>query len=169
MVTDVMVADWIKRIVDDERTRDAVRHKEEQITARKADLVRVHGRRLIEELRTAVKRDIEAFRDAFAGDRARDIAFADAPPDLGFVVRKPDAPGVSLTVAWREDAAAGSCHYRFTPANGLPPREDRLDLVFADDGVATLQIRHHGTGQLFATADALSEFLLVPVFTGRPR
>jgi hypothetical protein len=41
--------------------------------------------------------------------------------------------------------------------------------VFADEGVATLQIRHHGTGQLFATADALSEFLLVPVFTGRPR
>ena len=169
MATDVMVADWIRRIVDDERTRDAVRQKEEQIAARKADLVRIHGRRLIEELRTAVKRDIETFREAFAGDRARDIGFSDAPSDVGFVVRKPDAPGVALTVTWREDAAAGSCHYRFTPASGLPPREDRLDLVFTDEGGATLQIRHHGTGQLFATADALSEFLLVPVFTGRPR
>ncbi len=169
MATDVMIPDWIKRIVDDERARDAVRQKEEQITARKADLVRVHGRRLIEELRGAVKRDIEAFRGAFAGDRARDIVFSDAPADAGFVIRKPDAPGVSLTVTWVVDAAAGSCHYRFTPANGLPPREDRLDLVFADEGAATLQIRHHGTGQLFATADALSEFLLVPVFTGRPR
>ena len=169
MVTDVMIPDWIKRIVDDERARDAVRQKEEQVTARKADLVRVHGRRLIDELRTTMKRDIEAFRGAFAGDPARDIVFSDAPSDGGFAVRKPDVPGVSLTVAWRVDAAGGSCHYRFTPANGLPPREDRLDLVFADDGVATLQIRHHGTGQLFATADALSEFLLVPVFTGRPR
>jgi len=169
MATDVLIPDWIKRIVDDERTRDAVRQQQEQITARKADLVRVHGGRLIEELRTAVKRDIEAFRGAFAGDRARDIAFSDAPADGGFVVRKPDAPGVCLTVAWPVNAAAGTCHYRFTPANGLPPREDCLDLVFADEGVATLQIRHHGTGQLFATADALSEFLLVPVFTGRPR
>ena len=169
MATDVVVADWIKRIVDDERTRDAIRQKEEQVTARKADLVRAHGRRLIEELRTAVKRDIETFREAFAGDRARDIAFSDVPSDGGFAVRKPDAPGVFLTVTWRVDAAGGSCHYRFTPANGLPPREDRLELVFADDGGATLQIRHHGTGQLFATADALSEFLLVPVFTGRPR
>ena len=169
MATDVTVPDWIQRIVDDERTRDAARQRAEEITARKADLVRVHGRRLIEELRTSVKRDIEAFRSAFAGDHARDIAFSDAPSDGGFVVRKPEAPGVCLTVAWPLSAAAGSCHYQFTPANGLPPREDRLDLVFADEGVATLQIRHHGTGQLFATADALSEFLLVPVFTGRPR
>jgi len=153
MATDVTVPDWIQRIVDDERTRDAARQRAEEITARKADLVR----------------DIEAFRSAFAGDHARDIAFSDAPSDGGFVVRKPDAPGVCLTVAWPLNAAAGSCHYQFTPANGLPPREDRLDLVFADEGVATLQIRHHGTGQLFATADALSEFLLVPVFTGRPR
>jgi hypothetical protein len=32
-----------------------------------------------------------------------------------------------------------------------------------------LQVKHHGTGRVFAIADALSEFLLVPVFTGRPR
>jgi hypothetical protein len=30
-------------------------------------------------------------------------------------------------------------------------------------------MKHHGTGQVFVTADALSEFLLVPVLTGRPR
>jgi hypothetical protein len=30
-------------------------------------------------------------------------------------------------------------------------------------------MKHLGTGQVFATADALSEFLLGPVFTGRPR
>jgi hypothetical protein len=57
--------------------------------------------------------------------------------------------------------------------NGLPPREDRLELVFAgngeNDGGETLQLKHHGTGQVFASADAISEYLLVPVFTGRPR
>ena len=76
---------------------------------------------------------------------------------------------VSLTVAPRLEAATMGCHYRFTLTNGMPPREDRFELVFAGDGGEPLQMKHHGTGQLFATADALSEFLLVPVFTGRPR
>ena len=53
--------------------------------------------------------------------------------------------------------------------NGLPPLEDRIDVTFAGEGTETLQLKHHGTGQVFATADALSEFLLTPVLTGRPR
>jgi len=79
------------------------------------------------------------------------------------------APAVSLTVAPHLEAAAMGCHYRFTPTSGLPPREDRFELVFAGDGGETLQMKHPGTGKVFTTADALSEFLLVPVFTGRPR
>ena len=51
----------------------------------------------------------------------------------------------------------------------LPPREDRIDVTFAGDGAGTLLMKHHGTGQVFVTPDALSEFLLVPVLTGRPR
>jgi hypothetical protein len=39
----------------------------------------------------------------------------------------------------------------------------------SDGGDDTLQIKHHGTGQVFTNADALSEYLLVPIFTGRPR
>ena len=140
--------------------------REEEASARKADLVRVHGRRLIDELRATVTRDIEAFRDEFAGDRARDIVLEATEPDGGFVVRKPAAPAVSLTVAPHLDAAAMGCHYRFTPTNGMPPREDRVELVFAGDEGPALQIKHHGTGQVFATANALSEFLLVPVFNG---
>jgi hypothetical protein len=169
MSTDVVVADWIKRIVDDERKRDAVRAREEETAARKADLVRLNGRRLIDELRATLTRDVEAYRDEFAGDRAREIVFDDNPPDGGFVVRRPASPAVSLTVAPRLEAAAVGCHYRFTMTNGLPPREDRLELVFAGNGGETLQLKHHGTGQVFASADAISEYLLVPVFTGRPR
>ncbi len=169
MSTGVVVADWIKRIVDDERKRDAVRAQEEETAARKADLVRLNGRRLIDELRATLTRDVEAYRDEFAGDRAREIVFDDNPPDGGFVVRRPASPAVSLTVAPRLEAAAVGCHYRFTMTNGLPPREDRLELVFAGNGGETLQLKHHGTGQVFASADAISEYLLVPVFTGRPR
>jgi len=167
--TGVLVADWIKRLVDDERERDAVRAREEEAAARKADLVRVHGRRLIEELRATVTRDVEAFRNAFAGDPGRDIVFENAEPEGGFVVRKPESPAVSLTVAPHLEAAAMGCHYRFTSTSGLPPREQRFELVFAGVEGETMQMKHHETGQVFTTADALSEFLLVPVFTGRPR
>ncbi len=169
MSTGVVVADWIKRIVEDERKRDAVRAREEETAARKAALVRLDGRRLIDELRATLTRDVEAYRDEFVGDRAREIVFDDNPPDGGFVVRRPASPAVSLTVAPRLEAAAVGCHYRFTMTNGLPPREDRLELVFAGNGGETLQLKHHGTGQVFASADAISEYLLVPVFTGRPR
>ena len=169
MTTGGAAADWIKRIADDERKRDAARIREEEIAARKADLVRLNGRRLLDELRAVVARDVEAFREEFAGDRSRDIVFDPTEATGGFVVRKPASPAVLLTVEPHLEAATMDCHYRFTSANGLPPREDRLELVFAGNGAETLQIRTQVTGQVFASADALSEYLLGPVFTGRPR
>ena len=169
MSTGVVVADWIKRLVDEERKRDAVRVREEAEVGRKADFVRVHGRRLIDELRATVTRDVKAFRDEFPGDRARDIVLEATEPEGGFVVRKPESPAVSLTVAPQLEAATVGCHYRFTLTNGLPPREHRVELRVAGVEGETLRMEHHETGQLFATADVLSEFLLVPVFTGRPR
>jgi hypothetical protein len=169
MTTTATVADWIKRIADDERRRDAVSARETEIVARKAALVQLHGQQLLDELRATVRRDIDAFRDEFAGDRARDIIMEDTQSDRGFVIRKPESPAVSLTVAPRLEAATVGCHYRFTPRDGLPPREDRFELVFADDGTDTLQIKIQATGRVFTSADALSEYLLIPVFTGRPR
>ena len=93
MSTGVVVADWIKRLVDEERKRDAVRVREEAEVGRKADFVRVHGRRLIDELRATVTRDVEAFRDEFPGDRARDIVLEATEPEGGFVVRKQASTG----------------------------------------------------------------------------
>jgi len=168
-MTTSVAADWIKRIADDERSRDAVRIREDEVLAQKADLVRRNGRQLVDELRTAVTRDVDAFRDEFVGDPTRDIVVDATPPDGGFVVRKPARAAVSLSVMPNLEAASMVCHYRFTLANGLPPREDRIDVMFAGEGGETLHMKHHGTGQVFATADALSEFLLVPVLTGRPR
>jgi hypothetical protein len=169
MSTSVAVAEWIKQVADDERKRDAVRLAEDETVARKADLVRRNGRRLVDELRVTVTRDVQAFRDEFVGDPARDIVVDVTAPDGGFVVRKPAPAAVSLVVSPNLETASMVCHYRFTLTNGLPPREDRIDIMFSGDGGENLQMRHHGTGQLFATADLLSEFLLVPVLTGRPR
>jgi len=95
MSTSAVVADWIKRIADDERRRDTVRVRDDEMAARKADLVRRNGRRLLDELRAAVTRDVEAFRDEFVGDRARDIVVEAIAPDGGFVVRKPTPAATS--------------------------------------------------------------------------
>ena len=76
MSTSVTVADWIKRIADDERRRDTERVKVGELAARKADLVRRNGQRLIDEVRASVTRDVLAFRDEFAGGVAwNDPAF----------------------------------------------------------------------------------------------
>jgi hypothetical protein len=168
MSTSVAVAEWIKRIADDERRRDAVRVKDDELVARKADVVRRNGRRLVDEVRAAVTRDVAAFREEFPGDRARDVV-VDTAPDGGFAVRKPAPAAISLAVTPNLETGSMACRFRFTLSDGLPPREDRIDIMFAGDAGDTLQMKHHGTGQVFATADALSEFLLVPVLTGRPR
>ena len=166
-----MTGEWIARLAEDERKRDDVRLRATEAVTRKADLVRVHGQRWLDELRTTVVRDIETFRGEFPGDPARDILFEAIQSDGGFVVRKPEYPAAALSVTPHLLAASFSCAYRFTPTNGLPPREDRLEFMFTSDdgGDDRLQIKHHGTGQVFTNADALSEYLLVPVFTGRPR
>jgi hypothetical protein len=169
MNTSVVVADWIKRIVADERKRDAVRVGEAETAARRADLVRLNGRRLVDELHAAVTRDVEAFREEFAGDLTHEIVLETTGSEGGFGVYKPASPAASLTVMPRLEAASAVCHYRFTPTTGLPPREDRIELAFSADAGGTLRMKHLGTGQVFATVDGLSEFLLGPVFTGRPR
>ncbi len=169
MSASVAVADWIRRIADDERQRDTARARQIELATRKDDLVARQGRLLLDEVRAAVVRDAGAFRDEFAGDRSRDVAVDLDLSSGGFTVRKPPPSAVSLTVTPNAHAASLMCSYTFTPAGGMPPREDRLHIMFVDDGGETLRMKHDGTGKMFASGDDLSEFLLVPVLTGRPR
>jgi hypothetical protein len=163
-----MTTEWIARLADDERKRDALRLREKEAATRKADLANRLGRRLIEELAAMVTHDLDVFRSEFPDDRAREVIFEGDEAEGGFVVRKPGYPAVSLSVVPRWDAASVSCRYCFASDNGLPPRHDRFDLAFVPYGDAT-RLRHDGSGQVFATLDALAEYLLTPVFTGRPR
>src|SRR5260221_652160 len=162
MSTSVAAADWIKRIADEERKRDAARVREEEIAARKSDLVRLNGQRLIDDLRATITRDLEAFRNEFPGDATREVTL-EGTESGGFVVRKMASPAVVLTVAPNLDTASRACHFRFALRNNLPPREDRVELVLARDGAETLLRRHQGTGQDVATASGLSTFLAAPV------
>ena len=169
MSTTVTVAGWVKRIADDERSRDVARLRAGEAAAQTADLVSRQGRRLVDELRTTVTRDREAFRGEFPGDAARDITVETTEADGGFVVRRPAPAAISLSVQPNLAGAALVCQYRFTVPNGLPSRDDRIDVMLTRDGDETLRMKDHATGQVFRTADALSEFLLVPVLTARRR
>jgi len=169
MNTTVAIDTWVKRLADDERMRDAVRHEEDEAASRRADLIRRNGQRLIEELLAVVTRDVEAFRAEFPDDRSRDVVVTASGRDGGFVVSKPARAAASLTITPNLDAAAIVCHFRFMLNDGLPPREDRFDVTFTSDAGAPLLMRHNGTGQVFATPEVLSEFLLVPVLSGRCR
>lgn len=163
-------AEWITRLAADERKRDDARSLVAAAAARKERVVAAQGQHLLDELRATIARDIEWFRSEFPGDPTREILFESVEADGRFAVRKPRYPAVALTVVPHLSAASLTCVYRFTVANGLPPREERIELLLmSDSGDDTLRVKHHGTGQVFAGADALSEFLLVPVFTGRPR
>ena len=161
--------EWITRLAADERKRDDQRSRVADAAARKAELVRAHGRRLIDDLRTTVGRDLDTFRGEFPGDAAREMVFEATRDDGGFVVRKPAYPIAALSITPHLPDGSFSCEYRFTPSNGMPPREDRIEFLLTGDGADLLLAKHEGTGQVFASADALSEYLLVPVLTGRPR
>ena len=113
--------------------------------------------------------DVRSCVEELTGDGSRDGPIDVAPANGGFSVVKPEPAAASLTVTPHFDTATLVCSYRFTPTDGLPPREDRIDVAFIDAGTGTLQMKHNGTGKVFACGDDLSEFLLVPVLTGRPR
>ena len=169
MIPTVAAADWIKRIAEDERGRDAARAKDAEGVTRKADLVRRHGPRLVDELRATMTRDIDAFRSEFPGDAARNVSIDELGEDGGFVVRRPAPAAVSLSVAPGLDSALMVCRYCFMLPGGLPSREDQVNLMFARDGDDAVRLKNQATGQVFTTSDALSEFLLVPVLTARRR
>ena len=83
-------------------------------------------------------------------------------------MRRTAYPSVTLIVAPQWDSATLGCEYRFTPAADRPVRQDRFSLVFEPVGNEA-RFKHQNSGQVFGDVHALSEYLLTPVFTGRPR
>ena len=69
------------------------------------------------------------------------------------------------------EAATMVCRYRFTLANGMPPREDRIDVMFTgDDGGRRSQMKHHGNRPDFSHGRGrCPSCCSFPSLTGRPR
>jgi hypothetical protein len=163
-----MTAEWVTRLADDERRRDEVKLRAKRTVDRRTDLVSQHGRRMLDELRTTVVRDVEAFRREFPGDPVRAFLIEEHV-DGGFSVRRLEPPTASMAIVPTAAVGSLSCEYFFSSADGKPPRRDLLDFVFTNTSDDTLQLKLQGTAQVFANPDTLSEYLLMPVLTGRPR
>ena len=72
--------EWITRLADDERRRDAVISAARESAARDAAFVLAHGRGLVESLAATVATDVERFGQEFPDDRVRHMS-VDAAPD----------------------------------------------------------------------------------------
>jgi hypothetical protein len=159
--------EWITRLAAEERGRDAVTALARDAAARDAAFVTTNGPRLVESLAMMIADDIARFRDEFPDDPVRHLAL-DMAADGGFEVRRTGYPAVALNVTPQWTSGTVACRYRFTPGAGVPTREDRFTL-----GVAPLAdqacFKHQGSGEVFPGLPALSQYLLTPVFTGRPR
>ncbi len=118
MSTSVVVADWIKRVADDERKRDAVRVREEEMAARKADLV---ASTVGDSLTNSVRRSRVISRPS--GTSLQETARA----TLSWKRRSPKAGSWFLRRNLRPsssrspdlEAAAMGCHDRFMRTNEL--------------------------------------------------
>ena len=159
-------AEWVTRLANDERRRDEVQLRAKQAVDRRTDLVTQHGRRMLDELRTTVVRDVEAFRREFPGDPVRAFLIEEHV-DGGFSVRRLERPAASMAIVPTAAVGALSCEYLFTSANGTPPRRDLLDFVFTNTATTRCSLPH-GTAQVFTDPDAPSGICWCPL-TGRPR
>ena len=159
--------EWIARLTVEQRGRDAVAASARHTAARDAALVTAHGPQLLESLAMIVSSDVARFGEEFPDDPVHHMA-VDLAADGGFEVRRTAYPTVALNVTPQWTSGVVACRYRFKPSADLPVREDRFALGVSPLGDEAC-FKHQGSGEGFASLPALSEYLLTPVFTGRPR
>jgi len=160
-----MAKGWVKRFAEEERRRDVSDRREVDALEHEADAVRAQNRALLDALRAQVARDVRAFAREFP-DRA--ITFEPGPLDGGFIVRRGHYPEVDLTVAPTDAAATISVQYLLASGSGTLAPKPR-ELVVAGHDADAAHFRDEEGQQAFLKIEQLSEYLLVPVFTGRLR
>lgn len=157
--------DWVKHFAAEERQRDQVRRREAAAAAWKAEYVEFHLRKIVDLLADRVARDVEAFAREFP---ERGLTFREDPGSQGFIVRREHYPEASLTLHPDMGAGTITASYVFASQSGThTPKAQILEL--GGQTVDTLHFRNEAEQQAFRTIAQLSEYLLVPVFTGRPR
>ena len=156
--------DWVKHFAEEERQRQQAHSRESAATAFRSVDVRLYLERLMESLRTRVARDVEVFAEEFP-----DLGLVfESNLDDGFTVRRGHYPETKLTVHPNMDAGSIAVNYVIALQTGTQaPKPTVMEL--GGHNIDTLHFRDDSGLHSFRTIAQLSEYLLVPVFTGRLR
>jgi len=156
--------DWVAHFVEEERHRERVQSREAASAAQQADNNRAQVRTLMDLLRARLSGDIEVFSKAFPDRKISQ----DDHPGVGFTVRRGHYPEVKLTVEPHPNTGTITVDYVFaSPSGVLTPKPMFLELAGHPTGQP--HFRDEAGQHAFRSVAQLSEYLLVPVFTGRPR
>ena len=159
-----MPQSWVTRFAVEERRKDQAHRRDEAAAVHQAEVVRFHLQCLMVALKDRVARDVEAFGREFPERR---VSFEECTPDEGFAVRRDCYPEAHLTVTANLHDGSIRVQYLFASADGLSaPR--LLELVPDDERGFAVHVKDAVT-QSFGSVEHLSEYLLVPLFTGHSR
>jgi hypothetical protein len=156
--------DWVSRFAAEERTREEAESRASAKAADRLQTMRFHVRTQLDLLDARVAQDVQAFAREFP-ERAVTM---EKLSEGGFRVHRDHYPHVTLTVEPHWDTASLHASYVFVSQAGkVAPKPIVLEL---DERSGQGSHFWHDAGQhTFRSLEQLSEYLLVPVFTGRPR
>jgi hypothetical protein len=159
-----MPQNWVARVVDEERRKDQAHSRDEAAAVHHAEVIRFHLQCLMVALKDRVARDVEAFARELPDRR---VSFKECSPDDGFAVRRDCYPEAQLTVTPNLHDGSIRVQYLFAFADGLSA--PKL-MEFVPDADRGFSVHLRDAGELsFGDVEQLSEYLLVPLFTGHPR
>jgi len=115
-------------------------------------------------LKDRVARDVEAFDRELPERR---VSFEECAFDEGFSVRRDSYPEAHMTVTPNPQDGSIRVQYLFASADGLSAPK-LMELVPDGEQGFAVHMRDHWK-QAFGTIEQLSEYLLVPLFTGDSR
>ena len=120
--------------------------------------------RILAELRTAVAFDIEGFLEADGNPAGSSLTCQNGRTLEGFVVSRADDRIGTRSLAIDLDAGTLTCCYE-TRRNSIGTTERRVLDIDMGNGGSAMALWEAGSAHTFATVDALSAFLLTPIFS----
>ena len=159
-----MPQNWVARLVDEERRKDQTHRHEVAAAVHNAEAARFHLQCLMVALKDRVARDVKAFARELPDRR---VSFEECALDDGFAVRHDSYPESHLTVTPNPHDGLIRVQYLFASADGLSAPK-LVELVPDGERGFAVHVKD-GPTQKFVSIEQISEYLLVPLFTGHSR
>lgn len=153
------MGDWIDALGSDEEQRRKSEAERTHSQFHRAEIIRLKRSALWESLMAVINRDVEKFRATFKGRRSVEMTTVS---ELGIRLFKSPYPTVLMDAEIPPHGTSIKVSYSRT-FNQISPME-RVDETFelTVDRSDNLVIAHNG--RVFPNMDAVSRFLLEPVF-----